>query len=63
MAEQDRINREFTNIIERIGYVPSVARTLTSALWAATGQHRPDDDAVAYVLRKLWVDPKKGSVT
>lgn len=64
MASQDEINRKFDEIVEALGYVPSIARTLAGYLWAAPGQHRANEQAVDYAIGQLWVkDPKKGSVT
>lgn len=63
MAEQEH-NPEFDAIIESLGYVPSIARTLAGYLWAAPGQHQANEQAVIWTLDQLWVkDPKKGSVT
>lgn len=64
MASQDEINCKFDEMIEALGYVPSIARTLAGYLWAAPGQHRVNEKAVDYALGRLWVkNPKKGSVT
>lgn len=62
MASQHEIDRKFDEIVDSLGYVPSIARTLTGYLWAAPGQHRANEQAVDYTLDQLWVnDPKKGS--
>ncbi|QJD54004.1 hypothetical protein SEA_GALACTICA_57 [Streptomyces phage Galactica] len=62
-SKQD-VNRKFRQIVESLGFVPSIAHTLESYLWAAPGQHAPSVQAVDYVLGRLWVeDPKKGSAT
>lgn len=64
MASQAEYNKRFDEIIETLGYEPSIARTLTGYLWSAPGQHRVNEHAIDYTLGKLWVvDPKKGSVT
>lgn len=64
MASQDEINDKFENMMEALGYVPSIARTLAGFLWAAPGQHRVNEQAVDYAFSQLWVkNPKKGSIT
>lgn len=64
MASQEEYNHKFNSIIEALGYVPSIARTLEGYLWAAPGQHQANEQAIEYTLGQLWVkNPKKGSVT
>lgn len=61
---QEEINRTFDQMVEALGYVPSIARTLAGYLWAAPTQHHANETAIDYTIGQLWVkDPKKGSVT
>lgn len=64
MATQDEYNQKFDSMIESLGYVPSIARTLAGFLWAAPGQHCVNEQAVTYALGQLWTKKnEKGSVT